>query len=72
MWTFKKYQSFSKYQNACFRDDTGQGIQEWTKQKFLKAIFRKFNLVHSWILNSYLRNVFNIETCDTVKHSRYY
>ena len=25
----------------------GQGIQEWTKQNFLKAAFHKFYLVHS-------------------------
>ena len=27
----------------------GQGIQEWPKYNFLKAVFRKFYLAHSWI-----------------------
>ena len=27
-----------------------QGMQEWTKENFLKAIFQKFYLVHSWTL----------------------
>ena len=28
----------------------GQSIHEWTKQIFLKAVFHKIYLVHSWIL----------------------
>ena len=29
----------------------GQSIKEWTKQNFLKAVFHKLYLVHSWILH---------------------
>ena len=29
----------------------GQSIQEWTKWNFLKSVFHKFYLVHSWILS---------------------
>ena len=30
-----------------FKEYMGHSIQEWTKQKFLKAVFHKFYLVHS-------------------------
>ena len=39
--------------SAAFHIETnhsGQSIQEWTKYNFLKTVFYKFDLVHSWIL----------------------
>ena len=38
--------------NFQLRIQMGQSIHEWTKSNFLKAVYHKFYLVHSWILDS--------------------
>ena len=40
----------------------GQSIQKWIKSNFLKAVFHKFYLVHSWILSPKYRNSNSIES----------
>ena len=45
----------------------GQTIEEWTKWIFLKDVFHKFYLVHSWILCSiccHVSSMIKLQTCN--------
>ena len=50
------YHGYLLQEHSCM----GQGIQDWINWNFLKAVFQKFYLVHSWILcpiYNYLKNL---------------
>ena len=48
--SIQKYEQFDWVDRSEYLPYMGQSIEEWTKEKFLKAVFHKFYLVHSWIL----------------------
>ena len=48
--SFSSYHQSQKMILAKWYYHMGQNIQEWTKETFLKAVFHKFYLVHSWII----------------------